>query len=352
MNPATSQDRRGDRASRERGVILLWFAFFLMVMVGFVALGIDGAKMAATKVELQNAADAAALAGASAVSTSPGSQGELAQALARARAQETGRLNRAFVGGPQPVEIDAADISFPTRTQIRVVARRSKAAGNGMTTSFARALGHPTVDLAAAAVAEAMPVNSVCEDLVPMGAVPPDEDDFQTGCDHIYDLKLGGGGGSNGNYNLLSFPECPEGVCAGMGERGANTMRCLVANGYGCCLEIDQQADTEPGNESGPFKQGAEQRWDRDTDQRENICYSDYRGNGERVVYVPKITPPGHGRSRVTIIGFTAFFMRARPGNGIQSIMRGEFLHDVVPGGGLTSPTSNGTTLYTLKLVR
>ena len=51
----------------ERGSILIWVALFMIFMLAFVALGVDGAKLMATRSQLQNAADAGALAGASAV---------------------------------------------------------------------------------------------------------------------------------------------------------------------------------------------------------------------------------------------------------------------------------------------
>lgn len=57
----------------QRGAVLIWFALLLPVLLGFMALAIDLARLNLTRVELQNAADAAALAGALAVSGTPGS---------------------------------------------------------------------------------------------------------------------------------------------------------------------------------------------------------------------------------------------------------------------------------------
>ncbi|RXK80024.1 hypothetical protein EST62_13030 [Chlorobaculum sp. 24CR] len=61
------------RLQGQRGIVVIWFALLLPVLFGFMALAIDLARLYQTKVELQNAADAAALAGALAVSSpSPG----------------------------------------------------------------------------------------------------------------------------------------------------------------------------------------------------------------------------------------------------------------------------------------
>lgn len=56
---------------RQRGSVLIWFALLLPVLLGFLAFAIDLAYLYQTKVELQNAADAAALAGALGVSKKP-----------------------------------------------------------------------------------------------------------------------------------------------------------------------------------------------------------------------------------------------------------------------------------------
>jgi Flp pilus assembly protein TadG len=61
------------RLHGQRGVVVIWFALLLPVFLGFMALAIDVARLNLTRVELQNAADAAALAGALSVSGSPGS---------------------------------------------------------------------------------------------------------------------------------------------------------------------------------------------------------------------------------------------------------------------------------------
>ena len=109
--------------SRERGVVIIWIAFFMLTMLGFVALGIDVAKVMATRTELQNAADAAALAGASAVNPKTG---VLQQDVAIGRAQTTSAQNKAFVNEPLPVQLLGADVSFPTPTQCTVVVRRQR----------------------------------------------------------------------------------------------------------------------------------------------------------------------------------------------------------------------------------
>lgn len=49
---------------RQRGGVVIWFALLLPVLLGFAALAVDLARLYMIRVELHNAADAAALAGA------------------------------------------------------------------------------------------------------------------------------------------------------------------------------------------------------------------------------------------------------------------------------------------------
>src|SRR6266850_1359843 len=94
----------------QRGVVLIWLAFFMVFMLGFVALGIDAAKMMATRTQLQNAADAAALAGASALDLTTG---KLKPDTSLARAQFNAAQNVAFTSGPSPILLLAGDVTFP-----------------------------------------------------------------------------------------------------------------------------------------------------------------------------------------------------------------------------------------------
>jgi Flp pilus assembly protein TadG len=61
------------RLHDQRGSVIIWFALLLPVLLGFAGLVIEVARLNLARVELQNAADAAALAGALSVSGSPGS---------------------------------------------------------------------------------------------------------------------------------------------------------------------------------------------------------------------------------------------------------------------------------------
>lgn len=342
-----SEMRSRDGGS-ERGVVIVWFAMFLVTMLSFVALGIDFAKLMATRTQLQNAADAAALSGASAIDVTTGT---LLQDQARLRAQQTAALNRAFIDDPQPVLVPAVDIDFPAANQIRVKARREDV--SSIVAHFAQVFGLTSMQMSADATAKVEPAGSVLCGLLPLAAIPPTGQTFQTGCTNTYALKEGGGGGTTGNYGPLRFSACTEGPCAGMSPGGANTFNCLVKYGYCCQVSLAQTVSTETGNMSGPTKEGIKYRFDQDSVKTQNICYSQYKamgGNGSRVVYVPITTPyAGTGSTTVTVQAFGVFFLRNIPGPGIQSDIYAEFIDQVVPGTG--GGTINGNTAFAVRLV-
>ena len=331
---------------RERGVVIIYTAFFMLLMLGFVALGIDVSKLMATRTQLQRAADAAALAGASAVNFQTGA---LVQATATARAQETAVLNKAFVNDPTAVQLLGGDVSFPEPSQIKVIVRREAGAGGSMITHMAQVLGIKSLDVSATATAEASPTSAPCEGLIPMApVVNPTEDWFNPECGKTYNLHTDQGEGLQGNYQLLDYPECNEGACGEVQGGGGAAIRCQTATGYSCCVELgDEFVVTQPGVKKGPFIQGMTTRWDLDTDRREDICYEDYVGNNQRVVRLPIVeTFDLPGKKVIKIVAFAAFFLTRPPvGNGD---MIGQFIYDTAPG----DPGGNAGTLYTIHLIQ
>ena len=335
------------RPVSERGVILIWVALFMLTMLSFISLGIDLAKLTTTRAQLQNAADAAALAGASAIDPQTG---VLVQATAVARAQQTSAQNKAFIDTPQPVVLDASDVTFPTSSQVRVTVRREGA--NSIVTYFGKALGITSLQMKASATAKVDTVGAVNCGILPLGASLNPGETFQTGCSHIYALKLGSGTGGNGNYSAIAFPQCNAGPCAGQPSTGASTYGCLLRQGYCCEIKKGEVVSTEPGNMAGPTNKAINDRFDADIVKAENICYSDYLaqgGNGQRVIIVPITTQPANGRSDVTILDFASFFLRNRPGSGNDCQINAEYVYTTVPGSG--GGSSTGPVVFTIRLV-
>lgn len=336
--------RRTQQSQRhpERGVVIIWTAFFLLTMLGFVAIGIDVAKLMATRTQLQNAADAAALAGASAIGMTTG---KLQPDTATIRAQAVAALNKAFVDGPTAIALASADLVVNVgNNTVKATVRRDANSGGSMVTHVAQVIGIKSLDMSAFAVAKADPAKGVCETLVPLGAIDPNSK-FRVGCDTTYVLKTSAINGP-GNFQLLDYPQCSEGPCGSMSGGGGAEIRCEVANGYSCCIEIGQPVQTMPGGKIGPFMQGLSDRWDRDTDQRQGICYEQYHGNGNRIVNVPMFTEwDPNGKKQVVVKGFLAFFLQNKPGGGE---LRGQFLHSVTTGTAGTGSLGSGPVVLHL----
>jgi hypothetical protein len=226
------------------------------------------------------------------------------------------------------------------------VVRRDPTAGGSMVTHFAGVLGIKTIDVSATATAQVDTAAAPCEGLIPMAPVPPDAG-FDPKCGVNYTLKQGPQDNEQGNFQLLDYPPCDEGMCQDVGGGGAE-IRCYAQYGYGCCISAgDKLVLTQPGNKVGPFRQGMQARFDSDTDRRENICYDAYRGNGNRVVRVPLIkTFDVNGKKMVEITGFAAFFLQKRPtGNGEYV---GQYIYDIGPG----EPGGKKGTLFAIRLVK
>jgi hypothetical protein len=319
-----------DRRRPDEGIAVIWVAVFLLVSLWFVSLAIDMGKLMAAKTELQAAADAAALAGASAVDRETG---DLVQDTARVRAAPFAFENRAYEGTQTRIAIDqVGDVSFPTPKQVRVVVRRQADTGNPVLTHFAQTLGIPELSVNADATAEVRRIGMPCEHLSPFAPENVPDSSFVTDCAVEYTLKQGSGASSSGNFQLLDYPPCPESDFTG---GGAAAIYQYTRYGYDCCFQIgDEFVYTEPGNKVGPFRSALQAKFDEDTDTRNNICYQDYAGNGKRVFLTPIIESfDVSGKKLVRIVKFAAFFIKERPsGSMTQQGVTGQFINYIVPG--------------------
>jgi Flp pilus assembly protein TadG len=335
------------QAKRERGIAVLFVALFLLVALWFVSMAIDVGKVMAARTELQAAADAAALAGASAIDPVTG---VIDQPLAKARAAAAAASNKAYQSVETAIVINPeVDVVFPTPDRVKVTVKRTEDTGNPVVLHFAQTFGMPTIGVQADATAEAQELNSICEGMAPFAPTnPPGGVGYFTDCDSSYSLKVGAGNSSSGNFQLLDYPECNEDDFSGSG--GA-AVRYYTEHGYQCCVNLGQSwVLTEPGNKVGPLQQGLQARWDADTDKTSH-CYEDYHGNGKRIFITPIVeTFDVNGKKNVRIVNFAAFFLNFRPqGSMVQQGVRGQFIQYVAPGGVSGPPVDTG--IYGLHLV-
>lgn len=134
-------------ATRERGLVLVLMAVLLVGIIGLMALAVDVGYLYVVQADLQTAADAAALAGASGLSISA----EEARRRAAAYARKNHAGGSAVILAESDVEILTAPGSGAD--SVRVTAQRRRDRGTAVGLFLARALGITSMDVAAVATA-------------------------------------------------------------------------------------------------------------------------------------------------------------------------------------------------------
>jgi hypothetical protein len=161
----TLQDNGPGRHQR-RGAVTVFFLISLPLMIGLAALSVDTGYLWVARAELQNAADASALAGASAYSTDAGLKHDWASVtqIARTRAKSVALKNpvlrKGLVLADDDISLGKHDFDVPTGPMltetpwnaVQVTARRTDASANGpVPLFFARFFGRFTKDIIASA---------------------------------------------------------------------------------------------------------------------------------------------------------------------------------------------------------
>jgi Flp pilus assembly protein TadG len=388
-NPKTNPLRN------ERGSVLIMIALSVVALFSFAVVAIDGPIMMTTKGQLQAAADAAALAGASGL---PSSQGE-----ARRRARLFAQYNYAVRDSLERVVITDADIDLSVADRVRVTTHRTTATNDALRTYFLRVLdlaaGQPPsranrVDVSAVATAEirdncaascvkpwAIPDrwddsdgNGVCDWPEPFvdadgngtwdaGETFTDDDgDGVWDAGNYYDPDATGylAPGDVGTQLVLHSDSTPGPVAPGqyysidlppLGKgigpfTGGAAYRDWIAT---CCPYVVAPGDScqlEPGQMVGPTVQGVAAliaqdpgaHWNSSTQQVEDSLF----GQSPRVALIPFYDPrlpPISGRPNVKITKIAAFFLESV---GPGSRVTGRFLQVTAPG--LPCETNTGNS--------
>jgi Flp pilus assembly protein TadG len=371
-------------------------AISLLALILAVGLCVDISHFYLVRTELQNAADAAALAGASALNSNPSG---IELAVQRAMAE----MNRYEFNNIE-MGITEDNVTFSSELNGTYVGKdTAKDAAVAPSIRFVRvqldpkavdvffsvmALGSATVDLRAEATAGmSPPLNYICQ-LAPLSVAQCETDptkpyydpacaldttctkpgatrEFVKGC--TYTIKLEGGSKiSPGNYLILAFD-----------GSGGSTVREGVASGRNLCRSVGQIIETEPGAKTGPVSQGINVRFneyaagldpkdyppDTDVYSDPNFTYDQYTSagrvkvpptnpddntryavDGRRVIIVPVVTAGDYenGRDTVKVVKFAAFFLRTKASNGNSSIVA-EYIEDrVISEGGWDATGATG----------
>ena len=359
--------RKGRKRQGEQGSILALSAVGMLAVILAAALAVDVSHLYLAKNELQNAADAAALAGASGLNFTPGG---IAQAMTRAQAE----MNK-YEFNNQSVQVQATDVRFARNLSdfdsggdfnaaaasapgvapdIKFVKVKTPVSPVGI--SFAGSVLGNSFNLWAEAVAGVSAPLNVFTGYLP--AFVADDEIATITPGNLYTFRGAPGGMvSPGNYQLLAID-----------GSGGSSDRDGLASGVKNIVGPGGYVDTKPGITSGAVRQGVNTRFDDygagqdpalyppDTNIQEDITYAQYLDpNGpkqapshpgianRRVVLIPivKVSELDGGRTNVQIDRFGAFFLRSKVGGGSGQDIQAEYIGiGVVVGSGEYDPTA------------
>jgi len=335
---------RASHISDERGAALLMVTFAMVALLSFAVLAIDGAILMTTRTQLNNAADAAALAGASGLIE--GGEDE-----AIARAIDFASYNDAYQVANDPVIIDAADVTFPEPDVVRVRTHRTEATGDPLRTFFLKVvdpLSNNTADMTAVAAARAFDVCSA--QCMKPWAIPDrwnDADgDGEWDEGEVYDPDATGyvAPGDVGATIVLKVGNPQQAITPGIffpvdfpplnnpdGDSpltGGNWYEQWIAGCAPFAIGIGDHLQLEPGNMVGPTTQGMDDLVAQDPgaywDGASNSIKGSAYGVSPRISLVPffdPTLPPASGRKYVTVSKIGAFFIES-VGPGSQVLGR------------------------------
>ena len=370
------------RKNRERGSVLAVSAFGMLTFLLAVGLCVDFSHFYVVHAELQNAADASALAGASALNSSPAG---ITEAGNRAVAVmnnyefnnegvEIGRDDVTYavnLGGPYLTEAEAK--APAVARDVRFVHVRVPPKSVPVTFS-AISLGSNTIDLTREAKAGMSVPPNLCCDWIPLAVIDDDANPMQPGKPYV--IRGGPHGSvSPGNRQILAVD-----------GTGASVVRTNLGRGVRKCAAPGEtyEKDTKPGVDAGPVRDGLNTRFDEysaglsptdyppDTNIKENITWEEYRNAtpgsphwqapsnpgvpNRRVVLIPmiKLSEFDPGRDTVSFYKFAAFFLKSKVGGGSGGDVEAEYIGErlifgmcaFAPGGGPVIPELAQPVLY------
>lgn len=281
---------------QEKGGVSVVVALCTVVLLGISALVVDVGIAYADRVKINNAVDAAALAGVQELPHDPIAARSLALAYGEKNGLDPGNM--------------VVEISFEN-DWVEVTA------GQTMQSYFSRVITSETSNIRVSARAQTGVVSAV------RGAAPlaVEQNSFVYG--ERYLLKQGADSGFyeyEGPYHTGYF-----GPLA-LGGTGASRYEENLKNGFDKSLKVGDVVMTESGNMSNPTKRAIDYRISQDSDPFD----PDNVSNGSpRVLIVPIFKDVNNEKDKIkeiTIIGFAAFYVEEVLGQGEDNKIYGYFV--------------------------
>jgi Flp pilus assembly protein TadG len=363
----------------ERGSVLAVSALGMLAFLLATGLCVDIGHFYLVKGELQNAADAAAIAAASSLNSDDGGITHATDVAVQSfnnydfnhkqatitRTDVRFAVNLSdFDTGADLSETDAK----PVASRIRFV--KVSVPAKTLHVFFASMVIGSSHDIGADAVAGMSVAPNYFEHILPVSVITSDDgNDILPG--NMYTIRSAPGNKvSPGNYQILAID-----------GPGASDDRTGLANGVQADVGVGDEVSTKPGVSAGPVRQGLNTRFGiyqgpvdpsvspPDMNVKEGITYQQYLDSqqagqqtasnfqapstgtgvwGRRVVLIPIIKQSefGNGRDTVQIFRIGAFFLRTSVGGGNGGDIQAEYigLRTVVGAGGYDPERGPGMT--------
>lgn len=244
--------------SEEHGQALVFFVGIFAILLAVMAFVVDVGSVYVEKAKLQNAVDAAALAGAY----------DLPKTT-----EATSSADAYFDSNGYT---DIVPIISPDTDSVTVTA------ANRVDYSFAHVVGLSSANVAASATATISPADGVTG-VIPVGIV---QQKFDIGKEYI--LKEGGGDGSNGNFGGLDFGTLTSFKNSTFKGGGADLFQNLITKGYDQPIYVNEKVKTETGAMTGKSF------------------------TKDKIAFIPIVDSMDvNGKKEVTILGFAAFKIKS-----------------------------------------
>jgi len=353
----------------QRGATLIMVAISMVVIFGFAVLAIDVSMMLLARTQLKNAADSAALAGASALVDGDA-------AAATEQAIKFAGLNVAVQETLSPVIITPEDITFPVENTIQVRTHRTRIGETDERVSlfFLRVINSASDNKDSVTATSRASVSQVCATDCVKPWAPSDRWD-DTDSDGVYDtnefydpwltgyrypddigtqvtLKLRNSSKFPiaGWYYVIDYPPINKGTPL----TGANWYREWIGGCEPYIIEVGDNVQIEPGNMVGPTNQGLDSlisldpsaEWDAGTGKVINSSFAVSPRIIRACLFDPTIGLKdfGAGRKYMTIVKIMVLFIEGHSGGDLT----GRFMRMASQGENCDDP---GSFMYKVALM-
>ena len=285
---------------KNSGQTIVFVALMLPALLGAVALGTDVTIFYFNWVQLQKAADSAALAGANYLPDNPSQARTVANQLAQSNGVKAGEIVSTAVS------VDNLSITIQLQRTVPYFLAKVLGLSNGIVTTAATATPQFPPSTLNAGTPGQVPVGGdnnggnggTCTSVGLCGLVPIGLDS-NTVYNNGTQITLQQGQLGPGNWDLLA-----------LGGTGGANLRSNIANGFNSMITVGDWLTTEPGKKVGPVDQGFQDRLDQASSMDSTGTYASHLVNNPRVLVLPVVDwQHPNGRSSVQVKAFASVWL-------------------------------------------